>query len=163
MTMMVTSRPTYLAHLHPPRVGFTLTVIPPPSGPPPYLIHSKNRGALSIRDQTIAPTATASAPAFNSAGLSSSSSPFPVFGLQTVSATPVLPDPVLERLSDGGAVVTQETPDGDKIFRVECSADMITWEALDVIQSEEGEAEYYDPSASAMNRCFYRLVEIPPP
>ena len=32
-----------------------------------------------------------------------------------------------------------------------------------VIQSEEGEVEYYDPAAASMNRCFYRLVEIPPP
>lgn len=150
VTMMVTTR--NVIGYRPPRVSFTLTVIPPQDGPPTYLIHTKNSGALSIRDDTVASAATTALPAASSSAPSGPATP-------PASA----PAPLLERLPDGGAVVTQETLENDTLFQVECSADMLTWQVLDIVQSEEGEVEYYDPAATAMNRCFYRLVEIPPP
>ena len=160
VTMMVTTRS--VIGLQPARVSFILTVIPAP-GAPTYLIASKSFGALSIRDETVAPTASAAIPAGGGSGALVASGAFAALSVQTTttSSTTSLPDPVLERLSDGGAVITQETPGSDNIFLVECSADMMNWEALDIIQTEEGEAEYFDPNAATMNRCFYRLMEIP--
>jgi hypothetical protein len=151
--MMVTTRS--VIGLQPPRVSFTLRVIPPPLGGPTYLLASRHSSGLMIRDETAAPSTTVTIPTGGNPNGDSVS-----LDGTTISASS-LPNPAIERLSDGGAVITQETPNSDRVFRVECSADMATWQTLDIIQTEEGEAEYFDPNAATMDRCFYRLVEIP--
>ncbi len=126
-----------------PRVGVTITIIPPPSGELSYLI-SKNTASLSIKSDSYTPPPAA-----------------PQTAAAVLEATPPPDSPLIERLDDGGVVISQESLTTGKLFRVECSSDLANWQVLDIIQTEEGDAEYYDPDAAAMNRCFYRLVEVP--
>ena len=156
VTMAVVSRS--VLHPQPLPVGLSITIIPPPSGPPTYLISSKNRGALSIRAETFVP---APASILNPAAILGGASLAGAALVDPSLATPQPQTAAVERLSDGGAVVTLASPSGDKLFRVERSTNLIQWETLEVVQSEEGEAEYDDPDAAGLPRCFYRMVEIP--
>jgi hypothetical protein len=169
----VNSRSTYRPPPLNSLVGFGLTVIPAPEGQPAYLLASKRSGYLAIRDHIVVnPTAasTTSAPGTTSLTATASTTEPGVVSLQgftantsTATTLTTLPPPVVEMMADGGAVVSQETPGTQKVFRVECSEDLTTWTMLDHVQTEDGAAEYYDPTAATKSRCFYRFVEVTTP